>query len=279
MSSHLNFRQKYQLLLEEKSQSVNSSQQQILYPSRQKGVTCRAAANARFHLSTVMCHLGLSLSKVWLGVQAGVLIDTQWAAPQILCSSWENISKGVGRGGTYGTTAMGTEVAGLLLSVFCDCSSIYRFLSFVDIFNNCLVTASGAASCSTSLDQRALVLKGELPNRTYCPKRIFLTVMSSQLPRSCSRMNEGRPGSAPRSGLECTGHPSPAIPPSSGLCVPAGAVSLLSPCNLGCRSSFHHPPEPVCVALWGGWTRGSHGAAEFMGHVWEKPEEVSDVSV
>lgn len=164
-----------------------------------------------------MCHLGLSLSKVWLGVQARVFIDTQWAAPQILCSSWENISKGVGRGGTYGTTAMGTEVAGLLLSVFCDCSSIYRFLSFVDIFNNCLVAASGAASCSTSLDQRALVLKGELPNRTYCPKRIFLTVMSSQLPHSCSRMNEGRPGSAPRSGLECTGHPSPTIPPSSGL--------------------------------------------------------------
>lgn len=90
-------------------------------------------------------------------------------------------------------------------------------------------------------------------------------------------MSEGRPGSAPRSELVCTSQPSPAIPPSSGPCVPGGAVSLLSPCKPGCRNknSFCHPPEPV----WHSWTHGSHGVAEFMGHVWERPEEISDASV
>lgn len=169
---------------------------------------------------------------------------------------------------------MRTEVAGLLDSLFRDCGCIYRFLSFVDIFNKCLVTASGAASCSTSQDQWALVLKGGLPNTTYCPKRVFLTgtiaaVRSPQLPHSCSRMNEGRPGSVPRSRLVSTSQPSPAIPPFSGPCVPGGAVSLLSPCNPGCRSknSFRHLSEPVCGS---GWTCSSHGVAEFMEHVWEK---------
>lgn len=152
---------------------------------------------------------------------------------------------------------MGTEVAGLLDSLFRDCGCIYSFLSFVDIFNKCLVTASGAASCSTSLDQWALVLKGGLPNTTYCPKRVFSTgtiaaVRSPQLPHSCSRMNEDGPGSAPRSRLVCTSQPSPAIPPSSGPCVPGGAVSLQSPCNSGCRSksSFHHLSFPACVRGW-----------------------------
>lgn len=133
------------------------------------------------------------------------------------------------------------------------------------------------------------MLKGGLPNTTYCPKRVFLTgaraaVGASQVlsgPCYCSRMNEGRPGSAPRDGLVCTSQPSPAIPPSSWPCVPGGAVFLLSPCNLGCRrnNSFCHPPEPVCMVLQAGWTCGSHGVAEFMGPVWERPEEVSDASV
>lgn len=32
------------------------------------------------------------------------------------------------------------------------------------------------------------------------------------------------------------------------------------------------------LALRGGWTGGSRGAAELMGHAWERPEEVSDAS-
>lgn len=89
------------------------------------------------------------------------------------------------------------------------CGYVYGFLSFVDIFNECLVTESGAASPSTSLNQRAVVFKGGLPKTTCCPKRDSLTgtvaaMRSPQLPRSCSRMNEGGPGSAPRSRFVCT---------------------------------------------------------------------------
>lgn len=40
-------------------------------------------------------------------------------------------------------------------------------------------------------------------------------------------------------------------------------------------STIYHSP-PVCG---GGWTCSSHGVAEFMEHVWERPEEVSDASV
>lgn len=167
-------------------------------------------------------------------------------------------------GGAYWNTAVGTAVAGLLDSLLWDCGCIYRFLSFVDIFNKCLVTASGATSCSASLDQQALVLKGGLPNTTCCPKRVFLTgtkaaVRSPQLPCSCSRMYEGGPGRAPRSRLVWRSQPSPAIPPSSGPCVPGGAMSLLAPWNPGCRSkdSFCHPPEPVGRVLQGGWICGS----------------------
>lgn len=143
-----------------------------------------------------------------------------------------------------------------------------------------LVTASGAASCSASLDQQALGWR-EGSQTQLVAQKVFLTgtrVRSPPLPRSCSRMNEGRPGSAPRGRLVCRSQPSPANPPSSGPCVPGGGVSLLSLWNLGCRSknSFCHLPEPVHVALRGGWTHGSHGVAEFMGHVWERPEEVAD---
>ena len=59
--------------------------------------------------------------------------------------------------------------------LFFDCGYVYGFLSFVDVFNEYLVTVSGAASCFTSLDQRAVVLKGGLPKTTCCPKRDSLT--------------------------------------------------------------------------------------------------------
>lgn len=52
---------------------------------------------------------------------------------------------------------------------------VYGFLSFVDVFNERLVTVSGAASLSTGLDQRAVVLKGGLLKTTCCQKRDSLT--------------------------------------------------------------------------------------------------------
>jgi len=51
------------------------------------------------------------------------------------------------------------------------CGFFYGFLSFVDVFNECLVTASGAASRSTSLDKQAVVLKGGSPKDNVLPTK------------------------------------------------------------------------------------------------------------
>lgn len=79
MSSNLNFRQRYQLLLEEKSQYVNSSQQ-ILYPRRQKGDVQKwlLMPNLSFPMG-MSCTWGLIfVCKMWLDVQAEVFLDTLW---------------------------------------------------------------------------------------------------------------------------------------------------------------------------------------------------------
>lgn len=57
------------------------------------------------------------------------------------------------------------------------CGYVYRFVSFVGVFNERLAVVSGAASHSNSLDQQAVVLKGGLRNTTGCPKRDSLTGM------------------------------------------------------------------------------------------------------
>lgn len=169
---------------------------------------------------------------------------------------------------------------------------------------------------STSLDQRAAVLKGGLPKTSYCPKRDTLTgtdCSSYKVPAaallSCSRMNEGGPGTVARVGL-CVIEASPLLP--SHLLrdpVPQQEQCPFSPCvtwaaeaktrtfldaaqpqplnktkDMHCFTANRRRTneivlpsirEAACMAVHGGWMCGFHGVPEFMGRVWERPACIS----
>lgn len=66
---------------------------------------------------------------------------------------------------------MGTEVAGLLDSLFRDCGCIYSFLSFVDIFNKVFGNSKWCCILFHQPGPVGSCVKGRAPKHNLLPKK------------------------------------------------------------------------------------------------------------